>query len=163
MPINEGDALGETQLVVFRLGDEEFGTDIAQVREIIKLVDITKMPGSPEFVEGVINLRDTVITIIDLRKKLGIISDGVGDDARIIVIELEDSTLGMVVDSVTEVLRLSARYLDGAPTLASRVETEYIRGVGKLDDRILILLDLRRVLTGQEVAQVEQVRAEAVL
>ena len=152
----ETEGLNEVQLVVFTLGEEEFGVDISQVREIIKTVEITKMPNTPDFVEGVINLRGSITTVMDLRKKLGVISSKEDDrDTRIVIVELEDSTMGMVVDSVTEVLRISAADIDTESVATSQIDAEYLRGVGKLEDRILILLDLGKVITGQEVSQIE--------
>ena len=155
----ESEGLNEVQLVVFELGEEEFGVDISQVREIIKTVEITKMPNTPDFVEGVINLRGSITTVMDLRKKLGVISSREDDrDTRIVIVELEDSTMGMVVDSVTEVLRISAADIDTEAVSTSQIDAEYLRGVGKLEDRILILLDLSRVITGREVSQIEQAK-----
>lgn len=159
----EDEQQNEIQLVVFKLGAEEFGVDISQVREIIKTVDITRMPDTPEFVEGVINLRGAITLVMDLRKKLGITSEDFDKDARIVIIELESNIIGMMVDSVAEVLRISSKDIDTETMNASQIGAEYIRGVGKLEDRILILLDLRRVLTGQEVAQVELVVEEEVM
>ncbi len=136
----------EMQLVVFRLGKEEFGVDITQVREIIKLTTITRVPNAPEFIEGVINLRGQITAVMDLRKRLGIEANANNGDTRIIVVELPGTTLGMIVDNVSEVLRLGAKDIDAASAITSEVGSEYIRGIGKLKDRLLILLDLSRVL-----------------
>ena len=161
MMLKEDEISSEVQLVVFSLGDEEFGVDIAQVREIIKLVEITKMPNSPVFVEGVVNLRGSIATVIDLRTRLGIASPGNGEDTRIVIVELGNDIVGMIVDSVAEVLRLPVRDIDETSLLTSQVGAEYIRGVGKLEDRILILLDLNKALTGSEVAQIEKISKKA--
>jgi purine-binding chemotaxis protein CheW len=163
MRFNDDRVSDEDQLVVFKLGDEEFGVDISQVREIIKLVEITKMPNSPVFVEGVINLRGSIATVIDLRKRLGIESNGNSEDTRIIIVELGNDIVGMIVDSVTEVLRMSVRDIDESALLTSQVEAEYVRGVGKLEDRILILLDLNKALTKGEVAQIEKISERALV
>jgi purine-binding chemotaxis protein CheW len=160
MSEKEGVASGEAQLVVFKLGEEEFGVNIAQVREIIKMVDIAKMPKSPEFVEGVINLRGSITTVMDLRKKLGIEYHDNGKDTRIIIIEVGNNTMGMIVDSVMEVLRMSREDIDTSEVITSQIEAEHVQGVGKLKERILILLDLNRVLTSHEAARLEQVREQ---
>lgn len=160
--MTESEGLNEVQLVVFELGEEEFGVDISQVREIIKTVEITSMPNTPDFVNGVINLRGSITTVMDLRKKLGVTSSKEDDrDTRIVIVELEDNTIGMMVDSVTEVLRISAADIDTEAVATSQIAAEYLRGVGKLEDRILILLDLNRVMTGQEVSQMEQAKEAA--
>ena len=147
----------EYQLVVFKIGDEEFGVDISQVREIVRLIEITYLPKSPAFIEGVVNLRGQIVAIIDLAKRLGIPSLPRGDATRIIVIEISENTVGMIVDSVSEVLRLSSEDVEDVPGLIeSEVPEHYIRGVGKLPDRLLVLLDLSRVLTHEEVKHVER-------
>ncbi len=157
MLMQEGEVLGRVQLVVFRLGGEEFGVEIGQVREIIKMIEVTQMPNCPDFMQGVINLRGQVTAVMDLRKKLGISANDGEKDARIIIVESGDKTVGMIVDSVTEVLRIPTKDLDDADIITSQVEADYIRGVGKLEDKILILLDLNKVLTTREIAQVEQI------
>jgi len=147
----------EYQLVVFKIGDEEFGVDIAQVREIVRLLEITYMPKAPAFIEGVVNLRGQIVAIIDLAKRLGIPSRPRGDTTRVIVIEIGENTVGMIVDSVSEVLRLSSENIEEVPgIIETEVPEHYIRGVGKLKDRLLVLLDLNRVLTSEEVARVER-------
>ncbi|MFC1592423.1 chemotaxis protein CheW [Candidatus Omnitrophota bacterium] len=147
----------EYQLVVFKIGDEEFGVDIAQVREIVRLLGITYMPKAPLFIEGVVNLRGQIVAIIDLAKRLGIPSSPRGDTTRIIIIEIGENTVGMIVDSVSEVLRLSSEDMEDVPGLIeTEVPEHYIRGVGKLTDRLLVLLDLENVLTHEEVQRVER-------
>jgi len=153
--------LDEIQLVVFGLGREEFGVDITQVREILKVPRITDVPNSPEFIEGVINLRGQITTIMDLRKRLGVGIGEIDDDARIIIIEMEDMAMGMIVNSVTEVLHMSTKDVDPAPSISSDVETEYISGVGKLKDRLLILLDVAKILSKGEVEQVMKMESKA--
>lgn len=147
----------EYQLVVFTIGDEEFGVDISQVREIVRLVQITYLPKAPTFIEGVVNLRGQVLAVIDLSKRLGVPSKERSENTRIIVVEVGENTVGMIVDSVSEVLRLASDFVEEVPSL---VETEipehYIRGVGKLKDRLLVLLDLNKILTPEEVQHVEQ-------
>ena len=158
----EDNGMDELQLVVFGLGEEEFGVDIAMVREIIKPVDITKMPRSPDFVEGIINLRNHATAIIDLRKRLDMAFDDRDENSRIIVIELENTVVGMIVDCVKEVLRLPVRDIDEESLQTSQIGAEYIRGVGKLEDGLLILLEINKLLQISEVAQMKEASAEAV-
>ena len=142
----------EVQLVIFKIGDEEFGVEINQVREIVKLVSITRMPKAPVFIEGVVNLRGQIITVIDLAKRLDLISTGRSDSTRIMVVEVGEDTVGMIVDSVSEVLRLSADNIENTPSLIdTEVHEQYLRGVGKNGDRLLILLDLNTVLSTEEI------------
>ena len=147
----------EYQLVVFKIDKEEFGVDISQVREIVKLLEITYMPKAPVFIEGVVNLRGQIVAVIDLAKRLGISARQRGENTRIIVIEIKENIVGMIVDSVSEVLRISSENIEEVPGLIdSEVPEHYIRGVGKLKDRLLVLLDLNRVLTHEEVSRVER-------
>ncbi len=151
----------ELQLVVFMLGGEEFGVDIAQVKEIIRMPEITRMPNAPAFVEGVINLRGRVTPVMDLRGRLGMKKASQADDrTRIVIVELGKDCIGMIVDAVSEVRRLSARDIEPAPAVTSKIGTEYIRGVGKLEDRLLILLDLNRVLSLEEEKHLEGMESE---
>jgi len=138
------------QLVTFSIGEEEFGVDILKVQEIIRMMEITKVPRAPEFVEGVINLRGKVIPIIDLRRRFGLSARGHDKHTRIIVIEINNMIVGFVVDSVSEVLRIPSSTVEPPPPVVSGMESEYISGVGKLEDRLLILLDLDRLLSREE-------------
>ncbi|WP_027183348.1 chemotaxis protein CheW [Desulfovibrio inopinatus] len=138
------------QLVTFSIGEEEFGVDILKVQEIIRMMEITKVPRAPDFVEGVINLRGKVIPIIDLRKRFGLSSRDHDKHTRMIVIEINNMIVGFVVDSVSEVLRIPSSTVEPPPPVVSGLESEYISGVGKLEDRLLILLDLDRLLSSEE-------------
>jgi len=149
--------LKELQLVVFRIGDEEFGVEINQVREIVRLVQITYLPKSLPFIEGVVNLRGQVLAVIDLGKRLGISSGKRGDHTRIIVAEVGGNTVGMIVDSVSEVFRLPYSNIEEIPSLMStEVSEHFIRGVGKLKDRLLVLLDLNKILSFEDLQAIEQ-------
>jgi purine-binding chemotaxis protein CheW len=147
----------ELQLVVFQLGEEEFGVDIMSVQEIIKMTNITRIPQTPPYVRGVINLRGKIIVVIDLGMRLDITSKEETDEhSRIIVVEINDLVVGMMVDSVSEVMRLPKSNIEPAPSvIATKIGAEYLQGVGKVDDRLLILLDLKKVLTEGEMKQVE--------
>ncbi|WP_031387645.1 chemotaxis protein CheW [Desulfonatronum thiodismutans] len=138
------------QLVTFHIGDEEFGVEILKVQEIIRMMGITRVPKAPDFVEGVINLRGKVIPIIDLRKRFGMTGQEHDKHTRIIVIEINAVIVGFVVDSVSEVLRIPANTVEPPPSIIAGIESEYISGVGKLADRLLILLDLDHLLSRGE-------------
>ena len=142
------DVIGnETQLVVFRLGTEEFGVDISQVREIIRVGDITRIPGSPRYVDGVINLRGQVTTVVNLRNRLGLEGKAMDGNARIMILEVDKNVIGVIVDSVTEVKNLTAAQIEVLPdALSTTVSSRYIQGVGKLEGRLLILVDLKQVI-----------------
>ena len=155
----EGENAGEQQLVVFILGEEEFGVDIMQVREIIRKEDITPIPNAPEFVKGVINLRGQITTIIDLRKKLGLLEKKDIDEQqeRVIVLEMDGNTCGMTVDAVSEVMRLSESDIeDVPPMIKENIGTKYHKGVGKLKNRLLILIELKKVLSEEEISALHQ-------
>lgn len=147
----------DVQFIVFKLASEEYCVDIQQVREIIKVVDITRVPKAPDFIEGVINLRGQITPVLDLRKRLDLPESERGEDTRIIVIEIGKNIVGMVVDSVMEVCRLPEKSIDPTPTISAEVGAEFIKGVGKLEDRLLILLDLGRVLSKEEEKQLEKI------
>jgi purine-binding chemotaxis protein CheW len=147
------------QIVSFALGKEEYGVDIAQVQEINRMVAITHVPRAPHFMEGVINLRGQLIPIIDLRTRFGMPRAEQTKNTRIVVTEIGNKRVGMVVDSVSEVLRVPTEEIEDAPDMITGVDTEYIRGVGKLGERLIILLDLGRVITGEEKQDLENLEA----
>jgi len=144
-----GEAGEMLQVVSFKLGAEEFAVDILLVQEINRIVDITPVPKAPTFVEGVINLRGKIVPILDLRKRFGFPDADTTDQSRIIVVDVQDRVLGLVVDSVSEVLQIPAHILEPPPSLVAGVSASYIKGVGKIEDRLLILLDLGKVLGEQ--------------
>ncbi len=139
---------GETlhHLVTFRLGKEEYGVDINSVQEIIRATDITPVPGAPVHVRGVINLRGKIIPVVDLRTRFSLAAVAATDEQRIVVVELGEKRLGMLVDSVSQVIKLSSTIIESIPEEATSVDENYIRGVGKLDSRLIIILDLNRSL-----------------
>jgi len=149
------------QVVSFALGSEEYGVDIAQVQEINRMVTVTHVPQAARFVEGVINLRGRLIPIIDLRTRFGMERAERTKNTRIVVTEIGSKRLGMVVDSVSEVLRIPVEQIEDAPDLGAGVDTEYIRGLGKLDDRLIILLDLGRVISADEKMELQKLNAAA--
>ena len=138
------------QLVGFRLGNEEYGIDILKVQEINRIAEITKIRQSPDFVEGVINLRGNVIPIIDLRKRFHMPEREHDKQTRIVVGEIEGRTVGLIADAVSEVIRLPSNTIEPAPKIISNAQADYIKGVGKLEDRLLMLLDIELILTGAD-------------
>ncbi len=147
----------ELQLVSFNVGSEEFGVDILQVHEINRMTEITRVPKAPKFVEGVINLRGKIIPIIDLRKRFGMEEKEKDKDTRIVVVEINEQTIGFVVDSVSEVIRMPLANIEDAPELVTGIDADYIQGVGKLEKTLLILLDLEKVMSKQELEKVGKV------
>ncbi len=133
------------QLVSFNLGNEEYAVDILKVQEINRMVEITTIPNAPSYVEGVINLRGKVIPVINLRKKFGFESREMDAHSRIIVVDV-GNTVGLIVDSVSEVLRLSSDTVEPPPKMTGNGSAEYIMGIGKLQDRLLILVDVECLL-----------------
>ncbi len=134
------------QLVSFNIDNEEYGIDILKVEEIIRVILITKIPNTPDFIEGVINLRGKVIPIIDLRSRLNKIKKVYDNNTRVIVVEVSGITVGIIVDSVSEVLRIPKSITEPPPSIVAGKNSEYISGIGKLEGRLLILLDLEKVL-----------------
>jgi len=154
-----GHSSGELlQLVSFRIGEEEFGLDILRVQEIIRIQELTRVPNSPDFVDGVINLRGKVIPVIALRKRFGLAQLAHDKQTRIVVTEVQGTVLGFIVDSVSEVLRIPAETVEPPPQLG-KVEQEYVSGVGKLENRLLILLDVDRLMSSAEETHVPALRA----
>ena len=135
------------QLVSFKIGDEEFGVNILKVQEINRMLEVTRVPNAPEYVDGVINLRGKVIPIIDLRRRFGMERKEHDKNTRIVVVELSGKVVGFVVDAVSEVLRIPQSVTEPPPPIVAGVKTDYITAVGKLEDRLLILLDLESVLS----------------
>jgi len=149
----------ERQLVIFQLAREVYGLDINWVREIITLQDVTRVPGAPDFVEGVINLRGHVIPVIDLRKRFGLEAPVDPRRTRIVVVDVPPHTMGLVVDAVTEVLRIRESVVEPAGNVLAGVDVAFIQGVAKLEHRLVILLDLQRLLHAAELKALEQVEA----
>lgn len=150
------DAGQELQLVIFMLAKEEYGLPITKVQEINRMVSITRLPQTPDFMEGVINLRGRVIPVIDLRKRFQLAEAVINDDTRIIIVDVDGQTLGIVVDAVTEVVRLQADSVEPPPP-AFILDSQYIEGIGKLDGRLLILLAIDKVLSSQEVIALQSI------
>jgi purine-binding chemotaxis protein CheW len=140
------------------MAGEEFGVEISQIREIIRMQDITSIPNASEFIMGVINLRGQIITVMNLAKKFGLKEVKLTDKARIIVAEVKENTVGLIVDEVPEVLRIAEDNIDPAPQMIeTQIHSEYIKGVGKLENRLVILLDVDKILSHEEIKKVKDV------
>ncbi|HII81515.1 MAG TPA: purine-binding chemotaxis protein CheW [Methanosarcina sp.] len=155
----EGSPLSEEwlHLVVFELSGEEFGVNIMQVSEIMPVSKITRVPQAPECVKGLINLRGKIIVVIDLNRRLGFSLRESDSLSRIIIVEVGDTTIGMLVNSVSGVLKLPLSSIEPTPDMIkSKINSEYLTGVGKVGSRLLILLNLARVLGEEEVDELSQ-------
>ena len=140
----------EHQLVVFDLNGEHYGVDIAAVEGIIKMQAITVVPQAPRFVEGVTNLRGKVLPVIDLRRRFGLGAEAATKDTRIVVVEMNGTTVGIVVDGVSEVLRVNSDTIEPPSPIVTTVDSAFIRGIAKIGERLVILLDLAKVLSLSE-------------
>ncbi|MCL4553285.1 MAG: chemotaxis protein CheW [Candidatus Marsarchaeota archaeon] len=136
----------EEQLVVFDIGDEVYGVDISRVQEIIRMQTITQVPGAPPFVEGVINLRGKIIPVIDLHGRFRIEAAETSNSSRIVVVEDKGQVLGMVVDAVSEVHRIPINCIEPPSSIVAGADSDFIRGIAKLEEKLIILLQLDKVL-----------------
>lgn len=149
----------EFQVVVFNLGAEQFGVSISSVENIVKMQHITRMPQTPHFVEGVTNLRGKIIPVIDLRKRFNLTSEEITRDTRIIVYNVNNTEVGMVVDGVSEVLTIADIMIEPPPALVSSIDTSFITGIAKVDDRLIILLDMNKALSVEEITSLQAIAA----
>ncbi len=140
---------GAIQLVSFRLADEEFGVEITKIQEILLMGPITRLPQTPDYVKGLINLRSSVVPVVDLRVRFGMPEGAATDETRIVVVNVRGKTVGYIVDAVSEVLRIGKDQIAPPPTVAG-LRQEYLTGLAKLDGRLLILLDIDKVLGEEE-------------
>ena len=144
--------------LTFVLADEEYGLEILKVREIIGLMDITVVPRTPGFIKGVINLRGKVIPVIDLRLKFTMAEAARTDETCIIVVDVGSVEMGIIVDKVSEVLDIEAEEIEDTPSFGVDLDTDFILGIGKAGGKVTILLDIDRVLTGQDLRQLAEVK-----
>jgi purine-binding chemotaxis protein CheW len=141
------------QVIGFRIGAEQYGLDILKVREIIRVGAITRMPRAPAFVRGIINLRGDVIPVLSLGERFGLVTAEDGASARVIVVEIGGRLIGMMVDSVSAVLRVPVGQIDPPPPIIGGMSRRYVRGLAKLEKSLVILLDIERVLSRDEQAE----------
>src|ERR1700689_2471164 len=151
----------ELQVVGFRIGRETFGVPISLVREIVRVPEITPVPNAPEYIEGVINLRGRIIPVVDLRKRFGQEATALSKKSRVVVVELNGRAVGLIVNSASEVLRLPPSEIEKPHTVFQEGELDYITGVGKLQGRLVILLDLNRILQRAELRRLDEFESSA--
>lgn len=140
------DSANVIQVVAFRLGKEEYALDILHVQEIVRLLSITRVPRSAKHIEGVVNLRGNIVPIINLHKRFLIASSGEEEDKRIIVFQYDDLKAGIIVDEVSEVLALNNSDIEETDKVYSSMDADFIKGIARLDNRLFILLDLRKII-----------------
>lgn len=144
-------ATNELQIVIFDLAGETYGADIQAVQAIVRMQQITSIPQAPPAVEGVINLRGKVDPVMDLRKRFGLTVTEETKDSRIVIVDIGDQDVGLIVDAVAEVTRIPLDSIEAPSDVVSTVETDYISGIAKFEDRMIILLDLDKVLSGTKL------------
>ncbi|HEX5727482.1 MAG TPA: chemotaxis protein CheW [Longimicrobiaceae bacterium] len=155
-------AVPQVQLVTFRLGGEEFGLDVFAVHEILRYQEPTPVPRAPAFVEGVLDVRGTLVPVVDLRRRFELREAPVDDDTRIVLVDFGGERLGLVVDAVTEVLRAPETAVSAPPRYVRGLAAEFIRGIARLENRLVVLLDIERILSSEErIALEEAVAAPA--
>ncbi|SIN75914.1 chemotaxis protein CheW [Salinivibrio sp. ES.052] len=138
------------QWVTFQLEEETYGINVMQVREVLRYTEIAPVPGAPDYVLGIINLRGNVVTVIDTRSRFGLASTDVTDNTRVIVIEAETQVIGIMVDSVAEVVYLKTSEIDTTPSVGTEESAKFIQGVSNRNGELLILVDLNKLLTDEE-------------
>ncbi len=138
------------QWVTYRLGEETYGINVMQVQEVLRHSEIAPVPGSPEYVLGIINLRGNVVTVIDTRTRFGLPSTETTDNTRIVIIESDEQVVGILVDSVAEVVYLKSSEIDSAPNVGTEESARFIQGVSNRDGELLILVDLNKLLSDEE-------------
>lgn len=147
----------DVQVVVFRLASEEYALPITKVKDINRIAPVTKMPQAPSFMEGIINLRDKIIPIVDLRERFGLPAGEMTGESRFVVVEFNGQMLGIMVDSVAEVLTIPAGGID-LPPAAAKLDLSYIEGIGKVEQRLLILLNVDKIFTDNEIKMLETLK-----
>ena len=152
---NRADIEDSTNLVTFRLGNGEYAIDIMQAKEIIKMEKITLIPNAPEFVEGVINLRGNIIPIIDLKKRFNLEETEGDKNTGIIIVKIEDVDMRIIIDAISKVVSISNSDIQPPPPVLSGIGQKYIKGVGKLEDKLLVVLDLEKLFASDEEEEEE--------
>lgn len=147
--------MAEKQFVVFKLGKEEYGIDIMNVKEIGPYQETVKIPNTPRFVEGIVNYRGKVIPIISLKKRFNLEDTEIDNNTRVVIINLKERQIGFIVDEASQTIRLDDKDIEPAPEIISSIERRYITGVGKKDNRLIIMIDLEKVLSEEEKVEIE--------
>lgn len=149
--------MADKQVVVFRILSEEYGLEISGIQEIVRYQNITRIPEAPLFIKGIVNLRGQVIPVVDLKRRFYQVDSQVTEDTRIVVVKVDDKTIGIIADEVSEVLRIPEEAIEPTPTLLNSFNQSGIIGVGKLEGRLLILLDLENTLSSEELNEIKKV------
>ncbi len=147
---------GTLQIAAFRLGKEEFGIDILYIREIIRMPVITRVPNAPEYVLGIFNMRGKVVPVVDITRKLGVSRNEESEETKVVVVQVHNVLVGFVVDAVSEVQRVAKSIIVPPPALMEGVNTKYVEGLARMDDRLIILLDLPKLLELEDEVESEQ-------
>ncbi len=151
--LNQNDPV--MQWVTFYLGDEKYGINVMQVQEVLRVTEIAPVPGAPSYVLGIINLRGNVVTVIDTRNRFGLSSKETDDSSRVVIIETESHIIGILVDSVAEVVELKGSEIETAPNVGNEESSKYIQGVTSRENELLILVDLNKLLSEDEKAELD--------
>lgn len=146
----------EMKVIVFSLGKEEYGVEVEKVQTIERMIPITRVPKTPPFVKGVINLRGVVTPVIDLRGRFGLEEAEHTDNTRIIIVSVADLEVGMIVDAANDVIDVHEEFVEEPPEIVGGIKAKYLRGIAKIGDRLLVLLNLKEVLNKQEIVMLEQ-------
>ncbi len=145
------------QWVTYKLGEETYGINVMQVQEVLRHTEIAPVPGAPDYVLGIINLRGNVVTVIDTRSRFGLPSSDISDNTRIVIIESDDQVVGILVDSVAEVVYLRSSEIDSAPNVGTEESAKFIQGVSNRDGELLILVDLNKLLNDEEWTEITNI------
>jgi len=158
--MQENNAISSQQYVTFSLGEELFGVEVSRAREILSLTPVTRVPQTPDYLLGVINLRGQVVPVVDMRLKLGLSAGAETEDTCIIVVDVqvdgEIITVGALADAVREVMDIRSDQIEPPPRLGTRLKTEFINGMGKVDEQFMILLNIDRIFNSEELAWVQE-------
>ncbi|QTN00591.1 chemotaxis protein CheW [Sediminibacillus dalangtanensis] len=146
--------------IIFQLKQQQYGVDIQQVRSIERLVDVTEVPNTSDFIKGIINLRGQVIPIIDLKERLNLGKQDYSEETRVLIIEIEGVTAGLIVDEAKDVIDIDPEIIDPTPSMAGGVHSEFLRGVAKLEDRLLIMLDFASIFDTREIEEVKEINED---
>ncbi|TCZ87932.1 chemotaxis protein CheW [Lysobacter sp. N42] len=152
-------AVAAHEYLTFTLGDEEYGVDILKVQEIRGYDQVTRLPGAPDFVKGAVNLRGLIVPVVDMRLKFGLSQARYDETTVMVILAVAGRTIGVVVDAVSDVIRLDAAQLRGVPDLGSAIDRKFLTGLGVVDERMLILLDIERLMTSEEMGLVDRALA----
>ncbi len=145
------------QWVTFKLEDETYGINVIQVQEVLRYTEIAPVPGAPDYVLGIINLRGNVVTVIDTRARFGLMPGEVSDNSRIVIIESDKQVIGILVDSVAEVVYLKSSEIDSAPNVGTDESAKFIQGVSNRSGELLILVDLNKLMTDEEWDEISDI------